>query len=65
MTDPAFPDEPHDPTADTGRFQAFVHDQGGDGPDDRPAAVGVPFRVITLVAGLLVLAVLVVLLFLL
>lgn len=65
MTDPTLPDEPHDPSADTGRFQAFVHAGDGDGEDERPAPAGVPFRVITLIAGLLVLAALVLLLFLL
>lgn len=65
MTDPTLPDEPYDPTADTGRFQAFVHERDGDGEDERPAPVGVPFRVITLIAGLLVLGALVSLLFLL
>lgn len=63
MTDPTLPDEPFDPTADTGRFQAFV--EGGEGEEDPPAPVGAPFRLITLAAGLLVLVVLVLLLFLL
>lgn len=65
MTDPTLPDEPYDPTADTGRFQAFVHAGDGDGLDERPAPVGVPFRVITLIAGLLVTGALVLLLLLL
>lgn len=65
VTDPTLPDEPFDPTADTGRFQAFVHGADDGDEDDRPAAAGVPFRLITLAAGLLVLAVLVVVLFLL
>ncbi|HVL99587.1 MAG TPA: hypothetical protein VM324_09885 [Egibacteraceae bacterium] len=66
MTESGLPEEPFDPTADTGRFQAFV-----DGEPDpaivaaRPAAAGVPFRVGTLIGGLVVLGVLVVLLFLL
>lgn len=64
MTDPTLPDEPYDPTADTGRFQAFFDEGDGDG-EDEPAPAGVPFRVVTLVAGLLVLGALVLLLFLL
>lgn len=64
MTEPTLPEEPFDPSADTGRFEAFVQGEE-EGLDDQGAAVGVPFRVATLVAGLLVLGVLVVVLFLL
>lgn len=61
MSDTPLHDEPLDPAADTGRFQAFV-----DGPPDEPLRkVGVPFRVLTLLGGLAVLGVLVWLLFLL
>lgn len=63
MTDSRLPDdEPLDPTADTGRFQAFVE---GDDDLDRPPAAGVSFRLATLVGGLLVGAALIWLLFLL
>lgn len=51
MTDSPLPDEPADPAADTGEFQAFVDKT----PRDPPARVGAPFRVVTLLAGLLVL----------
>lgn len=61
MNDSSSPDQPPDPTADTGRFQAFVDKV----PDQRPPRVGVPFRVLTLLAGLLILGGLVWLLFLL
>ena len=62
MTDPASPDErPTDPAADTAQFRAFV--AGSDEP--RAPRVGVPFRVLTLLAGLVVLGVLVWVLFLL
>lgn len=62
MTDPTPPDDPADPIADTGRFEAFT-----EGADERPlpARVGVPFRVLTLLAGLAVLGGLLWLLFLL
>jgi len=64
VTEPTRPDEPFDPTADTGRFEAFA--QGDDEDlDDRGPAVGAPFRIVTLVAGLLVLGILVVVLLLL
>lgn len=62
MSDATPPHEPADPTADTGRFQAFVE---GAGEPARPARVGVPFRVLTLLAGVIVLGGLVWLLFLL
>lgn len=61
MSDSPLRDEAPDPSADTGQFRAFV-----DGQPDRPARkVGVAFRLLTLVGGLAVLAVLVGLLFLL
>lgn len=62
MTDPAPRDDPMDPTADTARFQAFVE---GAAEPVRPERVGVPFRVLTLLAGLVVLGGLLWLLFLL
>lgn len=55
------PDDPADPIADTGRFEAFAE----AAEPARPARVGVPFRVLTLVAGLAVLGGLLWLLFLL
>lgn len=61
MTDSS-PDEHVDPTADTARFKAFV--AAGAQPE-RPSRVGVPFRLLTLLAGLVVLGGLVWLLFLL
>lgn len=69
MTDPSLPDEPGfpneapDPAADTGRFQAFV--DGADADEGRGTPVGVPFRLATLLAGLVALGVIVWLLFLL
>lgn len=62
VTDPTSPDEQLDPTADTAKFKAFV---AGDAGAARPARVGVPFRLLTLLAGLVVLGGLVWLLFLL
>ena len=50
MTDPP-PSEPDD-SADTQMFRAFV-----DRPEmERPKAVGAPFRIITLLVGLLIFA---------
>jgi len=46
------PDE-SDPAADTGMFRAFAQ-RPPDPP--RPRAVGVPFRILTLLGGLAVLA---------
>jgi hypothetical protein len=62
VTDSTPPDDHVDPTADTGAFEAFV--AAGAQPE-RPAKVGVPFRLLTLLAGLVVLGGLVWLLFLL
>lgn len=52
------PDE--DSSADTQMFRAFVD---RDEPTERPKAVGAPFRILTLLAGLVVFALLVWLLF--
>ena len=52
------PDE--DSSADTQMFQAFAD---RDEPAERPKAVGAPFRILTLLAGLAVFALLVWLLF--
>lgn len=61
MSDSPLHDDPPDPAADTGRFQAFA-----DGvTDEPPRKVGVHFRVLTFLAGLVVLGLLVWLLFLL
>lgn len=51
--------EPADDSADTGMFRAFVDRDDGA---KRPRAVGAPFRVLTLLAGLAVFAVIVFLL---
>ncbi len=48
--------DPADDGANTEMFRAFVD---RDDATDRPRAVGVPFRVVTLLAGLAVFAVLV------
>jgi hypothetical protein len=51
--------EPADDSANTEMFRAFVaRDDGAE----RPRAVGAPFRILTLLAGLAVFAVIVVLL---
>lgn len=72
MSDPPrgeWPDEPpdaggdgrDDPSADTDRFEAFVRggDDRGEEGDVQPAASRTPFRVVTLLVGLVILAVLV------
>jgi len=52
VSDPRVPDE-SDPAADTGMFRAFAQ-RPPDPP--RPKAVGVPFRILTLLGGLALLA---------
>lgn len=52
VTEPTPPDDPADPIADTGRFEAFAE---GTTEPRRPTPVGVPFRVLTLLVGLMVL----------
>jgi hypothetical protein len=44
--------ENHDPSADTGTFRAFVE----NGEPEPRRAVGAPFRIITLLIGLLIFA---------
>lgn len=61
MTDPAQPSEPDD-SADTQMFRRFVENDRADHLE-RPKAVGAPFRILTLLAGLAVFALLVFLLF--
>ena len=52
MTEPNEPSwDERDTTADTGTFRAFV-----ERDEERPKAVGAPFRLITLAIGLLVFA---------
>lgn len=58
MSDPQPPQggDP-DPTADTAAFQRFVaSDRDAGLPTERGKAVGVPFRIITLLLGLVVAA---------
>lgn len=62
VTDPTPPEDPADPIADTARFEAFAEGTVDEPP---PARAGVPFRVVTLLAGLAVLGGLLWLLFLL
>ena len=52
MTAPPPPEEP-DGSADTQMFRKFVE---GDGAPERPKAVGAPFRIVTLLLGLIVFA---------
>ncbi len=52
MSVPRPPDET-DPTADTGMFRAFAN-RPAETP--RPKAVGAPFRILTLLGGLAILA---------
>lgn len=61
MTDSTPPAEPDD-GADTQMFQRFVENERRDRVE-RPKAVGAPFRILTLLGGLAVFAVLVYLLF--
>ena len=60
MTDPVQPSEPD--SADTQMFRRFVENDREDRVE-RPKAVGVPFRILTLLGGLGVFALLVFLLF--
>ena len=52
MTTPPPPQEP-DGSADTQMFRKFVE---GDDGQARPKAVGAPFRIVTLLLGLIVFA---------
>lgn len=54
MSDPRPSDDELDPGADTATFRAFA--AGGDASSERPRAAGVPFRIATLVVGLVVFA---------
>ena len=51
MTEPPRPSDPDD-SADTQMFRAFVDRKDAE----RPKAVGAPFRIITLLVGLVVFA---------
>lgn len=61
MSDPRPPGDPEDPAGNTEMFAAF---QARPVDPEPRRAVGAPFRIITLLAGLVLLAVLVWLLFL-
>lgn len=58
-------DDELDPAADTSMFQAFVQRGDQEQPVQRGKAVGAPFRILTLLGGLVVFALIVWLLFLL